>query len=320
MPRRAFTLMELLIVVALIAVLVGIVAVTIRGVRGAAARASSLSALRQMGMGYNMYAQDSNGQLLPGYIDTALLNDPMWFEGIRISIGAGSELTDVDMQSYVWRLAPYMDDDWRAFFEDTTDAGAMAEFTADYQKITTPGGGHVPGFISERPSFGLNSIFVGGDSWHGGAASSHHPWQTTQPIKAATRLTHVVNPSSLIVFGPAAKAAASMADVYDQPGIGFCELRAPYLDHSGPVASVALDVDWGNQQWSIGADGRMTQAPTGAFGGNEGGGLPIARTAGDVLDCGKEPMPVVNLDGSTTVQPPAELADMRRWSQRKGVE
>ena len=301
--------MELLIVVAIIALLVGIVAVSLRGVRGAATRTRSLSALRQTAMGYSMYSQDNNGRLLPGYIDIGLLNDPAFFGSLKISLGGGSELADEDKQSYVWRLAPYVDDHWQTFFEDTSSSSAMTSFTAEYQRMVIPNGGHTPGLISEHPSFGLNSIFVGGDSVHGGV-ESHNPWDGTEPEKAATRLTQVVNPTKLIVFAPTAVAATAMSDTYEDVGVGSCELRAPFLDRPANT--------WTNQQWLIGANGRVTQAPTGSFG--DGGGLPIARTAKNVLNGGKEPIPVVHLDGSTAVQPMVELsADMRHWTQRRGV-
>ncbi len=308
LPRRAFTLMELLIVVAMIAVLVGIVVVSLSGVRGAASRTKSLSGLRQMVMGYSLYSQDNNGRLLPGYIDTALMAIGEPFENLRVSLPSGETLSDVDMQSYVWRLAPYVDDSWQTFFEES-DAGAMTAFTADYQRMASPGQSHEPGLISENPSFGLNSIFVGGDSAHRGV-ESHNPWDGTDPEKAATRLSHVVNPTKLIVFAPTAKAAAAASDVYDDIGSGFCELRAPFLDRPGAT--------WDNQQWLIGTNGRMMQATTGVFG--SGGGLPIARTAKDVLNGGKEPIPVVRLDASTAVQPLVDLSeDMRHWTQRLNV-
>ena len=307
LPRRAFTLMELLIVVAIIALLIGIFAVSLRGVRAAASRTKSLGALRQMATGYNMYSQDNNGRLLPGYIDITLMAATEPFENLGVSLPSGESLTDVDMQSYVWRLAPYVDDSWQTFFEET-DAAAMAGFTAEYQRMAPNSSRpHTPGLISEQPSFGLNSIFVGGDSEHGGSVSDEHPWQDTEPVKAATRLSQVVNPTRVIVFAPAAMAAAAASDdVYEDISVGFCEIRAPYLALVGDT--------WEIQQWSIAGNGLVEQATTGNFIAPPGGGLPIARTAKDVGNGGREPIPVAHLDGSTAVQAITDLmADMRRW-------
>ncbi len=120
----------------------------------------------------------------------------------------------------------------------------------------------------------------------------------------------MVNPTKLIVFAPTAEAALAANDVYENIGVGFCELRAPFLTRP--------DTTWDTQQWLIGANGQVAQAPTGEFGA--GGGLPIARTAKDVLNGGKEPIPVVHLDASTAVQPLVNLSeDMRHWTQRRGV-
>jgi len=295
--------MELLIVVAVIALLVGIVAVTLRGVRGAASRTNSLSALRQMVMGYTLYSHDNNGRLLPGYIDTTLMDPGEPFKDLRVLLPSGESLIDVDMQSYVWRLAPYVDDSWQTFFEEA-DAGAMAGFSAEYQRMENQS--HTPGSISEHPSFGLNSIFVGGDSEHGGV-EDQNPWQNTLPAMAATRLSQVVNPTRVIVFAPAAMAAAAASDdVYEDISVGFCEIRAPYLALVGDT--------WEIQQWSIAGNGLVEQATTGNFIAPPGGGLPIARTAKDVGNGGREPIPVAHLDGSTAVQAITDLmADMRRW-------
>ena len=129
MCRRAFTLLELLVVVAIIAVLVGVLAFSLRGVRAAATRTESLSALRQMVMGYSSYTLDHGGQLLPGYIGADLFNTGEPFEDLRVSFFSGGTITDAqEKQSYVWRLAPYLDGAWKTFFEDMSDTGAMSGF------------------------------------------------------------------------------------------------------------------------------------------------------------------------------------------------
>ncbi len=310
--------MELLIVIAVIAVLIGIIAVSIGGVRAAATRTNSLSALRQMAVGYSLYTQDNNGRLLPGYIGAGLMVPGEPFQDLRFSLSTGQSLTDEDMQSYVWRLAPFVDDSWQTFFEET-DAATMARFSEDYEKMAPNSTqSYTPQLISEHPSFGLNSIFVGGDSVHGGVGIAN-PWNGTDAEKAATRLTHVVNPTKLIVFAPTAIAATAGGDVYANewpPGVtwpdwvGGCELRAPFLNRPADT--------WTAQQWLIGAKGRVTQAPAGSF--SSGGGLPIARTAKEVLNGGKEPIPVVHIDVSTGMQPMVDLSeDMRHWTQRRDV-
>ena len=297
MCRRAFTLLELLVVVAIIAVLVGVLAFSLRGVRAAAIRTESLSALRQMVMGYTSYTLDHGGQLLPGYIDETLLAPGAFFGTLRVYLPSGLELTDVeDKQSYVWRLAPYLDGAWETFFEDMNDTGAMSGFEAEFRELQFGAPFNEDG-ISQRPSFGLNSIFIGGDSVHGGPSIvALNPWTNPANKIAATRLSEVVNPVRVIVFGPAAKAAANPDDVYDEPALGFCELRPPLLGR--PIDPNGI---WSLLQWEIGANGRVTHTAT------LDAGLPIARSAGDVLHSGKQSIPVGHLDGSTGMPPLVDL-------------
>jgi prepilin-type N-terminal cleavage/methylation domain-containing protein len=301
---RGFTLIELLVVIAIIVILVSLVLVSFRSVRSAAGRADSLGALRQMGAAHALYTQDQNGQLLPGYVDAALFAQGALFEDLKPRLADGTVLDIADRQSYVWRLAPYVDGAWQTFFADVT-SGALSGIETDFgQGIHGPAGGNSPnhayaGNLSERPAFGLNSIFVGGDSVHGGSdVVARNPWNGTMGKIAATRLTEVKNPSSLIVFAPAARAGGSPAEPYDQPEAGFCELRPPY---------VLLDNNrWKGAQWLVDAAGRVITSPSGEY--SEGAGLPIDRR-------GVGRIPVVHLDGSATVDEIATLSgDMRRWN------
>ncbi len=311
---RGFTLIELLVVIAIIVILVGLVLVSLRGVRGAAGRADSLGALRQIGVGFSLYTQDQNGQLLPGYIDASLFEQGKAFEELEPRLQGGTVPAIPDRQSYVWRLAPYLDDAWQTFFADMTDRGAYSRFQADYcldadptcQPVYGPSGGTSPnhdytGNISERPSYGMNSIFVGGDSFHGGGdVVARHPWQSGNAKIAATRLSEARNPASLIIFAPAALAltGAPSGEAYNQPEAGFCELRPPFTLRDGDK--------WKGAQWLVGEGNRVETFPAGQYA--DGAGLPIDRRGGGKI-------PVVHLDGSANVEEIATLSrDMRRWN------
>ncbi|MEE9130353.1 MAG: type II secretion system protein [Phycisphaerales bacterium] len=305
---RGFTLIELMVVIAIIVLLVTLVAVSLRTVRGSTRRTVSLSALKQIMMAYRSYSDDNRGQLLPGYIGADLQDDDTDpFGNLRVTLPGGTVLNEEDAQSYVWRLAPYVDNVWEVFFTELRDEGLMAQLEAEYgDGIYGPFGGlsSILGGISERPTFGLNSIFVGGDSEHGGTdVADRHPWTGDPNVVplAATRFTQVKNPARLIVFSAAAKANPDATDpVYDDESLGFCELRPPYLN---------LDLGanmWIEPQWTVAARGLVEQTPAGEY--TDGAGLPIVRNGNDVIAVGL-------LDGSASLEQVSNLSrDMRRWS------
>ena len=69
-PRTAFTLVELLVVIGIIAVLIGILLPTLGRAREAGKTAQCLSNLRQIGQAVQIYAIDSKGWLVPAFVDT----------------------------------------------------------------------------------------------------------------------------------------------------------------------------------------------------------------------------------------------------------
>ena len=58
---RGFTLIELMVSIAVIALLVALVAVSLKAVRGSAQRTRSISALKQIMTAYRSYSDDNRG-------------------------------------------------------------------------------------------------------------------------------------------------------------------------------------------------------------------------------------------------------------------
>lgn len=95
---RAFTLVELLVVISVVAVLVALAIPTLWGGRESARRASNLSNLCQLAVGWSTYANDAGGKL-PYFIDPA--------QGIiKVDAPAGAGQLEVEFfdQSHMWPL------------------------------------------------------------------------------------------------------------------------------------------------------------------------------------------------------------------------
>ena len=67
MKTRAFTLIELLVVIAIIAVLMAILMPTLRAAKDHARRIHCISNVKSLALGWFMYQEDNDGELVPGH-------------------------------------------------------------------------------------------------------------------------------------------------------------------------------------------------------------------------------------------------------------
>jgi prepilin-type N-terminal cleavage/methylation domain-containing protein len=304
MNRRAFTLLELLISLGLIGILIGLVLVALSGARTSATRTGSLNTLRQLMQAYTGYSTDNNGRLLPGYVDAPLVDDL----GLVPDLPDGTTANATDSGSYVWRLSPYLDGQWRAFFADYDSEGVLTALTQEYSQGVYGLGTRGPGQlgIGVATSFGLNSIFMGGDTRHGGSAVTARNPFTPGPgasVVAATSMAQVRNGARVIVFGATRSANSTVVPpshpMTGKTTLGYVELRPPFIDHD-PATGAGIAA---TQQWAItGAD----ITPVGDYGA--GGGWPMGRW-------GEDNIPVAHQDGSAEVLDRYEMSvNMSFWS------
>jgi hypothetical protein len=313
-------------VLGVIALLLAVVIVSMRPIRNTANRTESAASLRQMVVGYSAYSADHRQTLMPGYLNST------WVEELKINstLPGGRRFVDYSsgtpdaaalgaLNSYVWRLAPYLDHDWRTVMADYRSESFLSILRAKETQ-----GMDALAEIAAVPSFGLNSLFLGGDMRHGGPTlAPKRPWElqsgkvaVNSERIAALRFTEVRNPSRVIVFAPAARFAGgpceSLPYHFDQNlQMGYPELRPPFILWEDD----AVPQRWSLPQWHIGRADRVHAPDQIANFYTEGGGVPVVRW-------GNHQYPVAHLDGSTAVEDIREISvDMRRWApQAVGLE
>ncbi len=179
-PAAGFTLVELLVVVAIIALLLAILLPALGSVRAQAARVREMAAANQLIVAYHAYSNDYNGALLPGVAQ---------FEP-RLLDSRGGQLGEEIGRRYPWRIAPYVNDDLRAL---VIDKARYAEYAA-LPDVPDGRGGYQYAF-SNNPSFGINGMYLGGTGKAGINAAGI--------VRLATRADQITHPARLLVFASA---------------------------------------------------------------------------------------------------------------------
>jgi type II secretory pathway pseudopilin PulG len=203
---RAFTITEVLVVVAAIGVLLGLLVPALRSVRQSGRQATEMAAARQLITAYLAYSNNNKDALLPGYST-----------GFSAFDAGGSPIANgIAAARYPWRLAPYFDYKFRGLYtnENQDVLDRMEQDTQYYQYL-----------VSVLPSLGLNTTWLGGDQDDGGFDPA-----MTQAFGRfyITAITQAHTPDRLMVF-----ASARGTDPTQSFGSGVFEgyfrLRSPYF-------------------------------------------------------------------------------------------
>lgn len=258
LPTHGFTLIELLVVIAVVALLVGITLPALARARDAARQVREISAGQQLILAYALYAEDHKGKLMVGYA-TSAMTDPATpdAQALIVTNRQGERVHGVPARRYPWRVQPYFDGDFEGLYKDKALLDRYRE-RPDFEYV-----------VSLSPSYGLNSMFLGGDADRFGFNSA--AMQTWGPFYI-TRLDQALSTSSLVAFATARGANPDGPE----PIPGYFRIDPPYRTTRSwaspaiptplnPAATGNVDFRLSGKAATVRLDGHVETASPGDF-------------------------------------------------------
>ncbi len=229
---EGFTIIEVLAVTAILAVLAAITVPVVGRMQSEGRKAEEIAAGRKLIVGYQLYASDNDGRLMPGYADS----------DTGAVDAAGNAVHFPASARYPWRLAPYVDYDMGAFVL----AGNGVERQTDDSHYAD----------SVGPNLGMNVTFVGG---HYGSGSDLVP--TPRAVErfgnfCATRMAQVSEPSKLIVFASARRSRSELGNYeVKSPFFGSRRWANEWSEDQAAAAFGFVDLRYGERAVAVMLDG-----------------------------------------------------------------
>lgn len=175
--HSGFTLVEVLVTMAVVGVLGAITIGAVGSVKESAHKASDVSSARQLAAAYMMYPQEHKGKLMPSV--PSQIEQQMTV--VHDHTGAPITVPAV-ANRYVFRLLPYT---------DSLDAMYPGQSQPYLKELMHEGSVYD---ISLHPSFGINNDFLGGDY----TSPRHNPAEGSRV--AITTMSQCINPAEQILF------------------------------------------------------------------------------------------------------------------------
>jgi prepilin-type N-terminal cleavage/methylation domain-containing protein len=284
--RQAFTLVELMVVIAIIAILMGLTLVGIRSVYASALKTDELSRIRQLGNAWLMYSQSHRDSIVAGWMDhTAQARRDLHQVYPDLSEVPPAPDWDTSRSNvagyWTWQLLPYLDYSWPTIRGHLPEDQQLIE---DFQEDGLD--------VALTPGFGYNGWYLGGQ-WA--------RWDPHFP-DASLRFSNVElsdgSMDNLVITSlPSIQRSTEV--------IAFCSSFASDGPMSEPIVPNSLPGSWlveprllaGEARWELDAQGDLVVL--------EATNAPLARYTSQPA-CWFP-------DGHTEGLSYEELADQRRW-------
>ncbi len=144
--RTGFTIIEMLVVVAILGVLLGLLAPVLTGVKRRGLKTQEQANIKSLFTAWNLYSTNNDDKLLPGHLDPDVQTE--W--GTRYKLPNNQVVEQELAEGYVWRLASYLDNNYdvlRQYAEEERPGLIDPRAATDY---------------AVAPAFGYNAHYLGG--------------------------------------------------------------------------------------------------------------------------------------------------------------
>ena len=235
--QSAFTMLELLFTVSIVSILAVVGFASMGKLREKGEMTRELSGARNLLVAYQLYAQENNNRLMPGYKDESGIEN---FEGQALHSPISAR--------YPWRLAPFIG-----------KVEGTLVYNGNEKYLTASNSDYL---VSVRPNLGINATFVGG---HYGNSSLLRPNPRVEEKIGrwyVSYLGEASNASNLIVFasarGPGSEEGESATGYFEvQPpkALGNVWSEEAFEEESPPSSHGFVDFRWNGKAVAAMFDG-----------------------------------------------------------------
>lgn len=150
---RAFTIVEMLVVVSIIGILIGLLVPSLTGIQKRSKKSKEINNIKQLGTAWALYAQDNADATIPAYLDDQPLNGTTILEewDVVYQYPDNSVVPQDIAAPWTWRLMPYVDYNYDLVH------GHLREPNVDVLSQIDKADE-----IALEPAFGYNGYYVGG--------------------------------------------------------------------------------------------------------------------------------------------------------------